>query len=192
MKTLRESFEENYIAIKKPCANKKGFKIEYVYYGPWYMWDISKTALLRTKRNIGVLCVLNIAFLCVASLQDSPINYSLLVEIPGVLSLLALMFQIIGIVQFICSKEKMTRYTYNDINIKMGVAVPFHAFFMTLSSVGGLCVLGKDDRLMFSITAICGYAMCAVIAILIYKQYKKVPFTSEKNRTLDTAARWFD
>ena len=30
--TLRERFEDNYTAVPVPCNNKKGYKMQYIYY----------------------------------------------------------------------------------------------------------------------------------------------------------------
>ena len=38
MKSLRESFEENYEPVEVPCSNRRGFRIRYEYIGPWYQW----------------------------------------------------------------------------------------------------------------------------------------------------------
>ena len=36
-KSLYERFQEEYLAVKEPCANRNGFRIRYVYYGKWYL-----------------------------------------------------------------------------------------------------------------------------------------------------------
>ena len=49
-KSLYERFQEEYLAVKEPCANRNGFRIRYVYYGKWYLWDKPEAELLKTKR----------------------------------------------------------------------------------------------------------------------------------------------
>ena len=52
MKSLRESFEENYEPVEVPCSNRRGFRIRYEYIGPWYQWGEDA---VRRKREKGRL-----------------------------------------------------------------------------------------------------------------------------------------
>lgn len=40
MKSLREQFEDDYTAVSIPADNKAGFRITYIYYAPWHIWDL--------------------------------------------------------------------------------------------------------------------------------------------------------
>ena len=60
MKSLRESFEENYEPVEVPCSNRRGFRIRYEYIGPWYQWGEDAVRRKREKRTIGNACAVSL------------------------------------------------------------------------------------------------------------------------------------
>lgn len=149
MKSLRESFEENYQAVEKPCNNKQGFQIRYEYIGPWYQWDLETRSLKTEKRIIGVACAISLMLFFAGSLQDSVLNYSRYTELFGLLSVAAFVFEIVGTVQFCMAKEKVTGMNFFDIHTKMRTAPLIHG--MLLLCMVAACVPVLAARGVFAV-----------------------------------------
>lgn len=181
MKTFRETFEENYVAVEVPCSSKKGFKIHYEYCGPWYMWVLPASAMRKMKFIIAALCAAGIASFCASALQDNPINYSSWVSLPGTLLVAVMLFEIIGVLQFLFAKGKVTRLTFQDIDRKMKITFSLHTLLLLVTAAA--CVYTWCcERMAFSQgSVVFGYLISALCSAVIFHLYRRIEFKSEKN-----------
>lgn len=185
MKTFDKCFSENYVAVDKPCNNKNGFRIEYIYFAPWYLWDISPQSLLPYKYSIGAACLLNVIIFFVASIQKTSLNYSFLVEVPATISLAALIFEVLGVIQFCASKKRMNKPEYEGIDFKLRTSPLLHALLLVLTVLACLyrLIIISFDSLSFFVTI--GYLVCAGMSTFVFLRYRTIDFTTEPNRTLE-------
>lgn len=181
MKTYRSTFEENFRAIKEPCNNKKGFRMHYVYIGPWYVWNAPRGRIHTAKRLIGTACGFSVVIFLLGSLVDSSLNYSRYVELTGMLSIAALVFEVFGVIQFCTAKEKMTNMDFDDIRAKLLIAPLLHALLLFCSVIAAVCQLAVHD---FSwrdgVVPLC-YFFSGLLSFLIFLYYRSLPYRKDKN-----------
>ncbi|MGN0976943.1 MAG: hypothetical protein ACI4PH_02705 [Faecousia sp.] len=181
MKSYRSTFEENYKAVPEPCDNKRGCKIHYVYIGPWYVWNTPRERIQTAKRLISLACVFSVLIFFLGSVADSPLNYARYVEFPGSLSLAALIFEVIGVVQFCAAREKMTNMDFDDIRRKLLIAPPLHGLLLFWAVIAALIQLaGRDVTLMDAIVPLC-FFLSGALSVLIFLYYRSLPYRKEEN-----------
>ena len=181
MKNFREKFEANYVAVQEPCSNRKGFKTVYHYCGPWYSWKLTSEQRRNSKLFIGIAGMLNAVFYILFSILQAEINLVIYFVVPATLSLIALIFEELGIVQFCIQKEKMTEIDFESIAGKIKIASPIHAVLLVGAILSGVYYLIVESFTGGSLLVIFGYTVCVVLSIYIFGKYKSIPFYSEKN-----------
>ncbi len=180
---MRERFEENYTAVQKPCDSRRKFKIAYQYTGPWYRWNAPARTLRRMKKKVAAAGAAVLFFFSLGSLQFVESNYSVFVAAPSSLSLIALLYECIGIVQFYFAKEQMTTFLYHGINSKLRLAPLIHSVLMGVAVLGCLYQMiwqqpGPDA---VSYVVLGAYAICAGLSVWISRMYRTLEFVTEKN-----------
>lgn len=184
-KNAYERFQDDYAPSVVPADNKDGFKIEYVYIGPWYFWDLPEAQLKREKKVIAAeyLCSV-IAFVLTAVLVRDT-NSLALVAFPAIIAMLALFLETFGVWHFFFSKYKTSRSSYDTVNRRMRL------YPLLLTASAGAASLGAVYYMIgygFSLDRMCafvGYAAVAAAGFIVYARYKKIPFSTEKNDTID-------
>ena len=186
MKTLRSTFEENYRAIPKPCDNKKGFKMRYIYIGLWYVWNLPQERVRTAKRLIGTACASSVLLFFSGALLNSSLNHDRYVSLTGMLSIAALVFEGFGTVQFCAAKEKMTNMDFHDIQTKMLLAPLAHAVLLFCTAAFAVWQLLHWDSvgLMDAVVPVC-YALSGVLSLLMFLYFRSLPVRTEKNRDMD-------
>lgn len=182
MKTYRSKFEENYRAIKEPCNNRKGFRMNYVYIGPWYVWNVPRARVQTVKRLIGAACLFSVILFGSGSLLDSFLNCSRYVELFGILSVAALLYEVIGVIQFCAVKEQMTNMDFEDIKNKMMIAPLLHAALLLGAVTAAVCqLIGKSFDLTDVVVVLC-YFLSGLLSVLIFVCYRSLPWRKDKNK----------
>lgn len=187
MKLFRESFEENYIAVEVPCDNKKGFKIRYEYYGPWYLWNLSADAMKRMKISIALCCVVGIFSFFFCAFRDTVMNYRTIVSVPGMLSNAAMLFEVIGVIQFLFSKEKLTRLSYRDIDRKLRIATLLHALLLMATVIACIYVWAMESLPFSSALPLFGYLLSGLCSAIIFYLYHRLSFRTEENSIIQNS-----
>lgn len=184
MKTYRSKFEENYRAIKEPSHNKKGFKMTYVYVGPWYVWNVPKTRVQTVKRLTGAACLLSVILFGSGSLLDSFLNCSRYVEFFGILSVAALLYEVIGVIQFCTAKEQMTNMDFEDIKNKMMIAPLLHAALLLGAVAAAVCLFFSHTSGLTDIIVTLCYFFSGLLSLLIFSCYRSLPWRKDKNENM--------
>lgn len=181
MKTFRDTFEENYVAVEVPCNNRKGFKVRYEYCGPWFMWALPAGELKKTKRSVAALCAVSLAAFCCSALWDTPLNYSGWVSLPATFAVAVMLFEVIGVVQFLLAGKKVTRITFQDIDRKLKITLPLHTLLLLIAAAAcvWLCI---RYGLAFSQGCLAiGYLLSALCSARSFHIYRRIYFKTEKN-----------
>lgn len=181
MKSYRTAFEENFRAVQEPCGGKKGYRTRYVYISPWYVWNMPKGRIGTAKRLIGLACVFSVLIFLLGSLADSSLNCARDVELPGMLSMAALVFEVVGTAQFCAAKEKMTNMDFQDIRAKMLIAPLMHGLLLFWAVIAAVCqLIGRDVTLMDIIVPLC-FFFSGLLSVLIFLYYRSLPYRKEAN-----------
>ncbi|MBQ7371499.1 MAG: hypothetical protein IJW67_06400 [Blautia sp.] len=180
--SMKESFEENYKAVKVPAKNKKGFRMEYVYIGPWYVWTADPIQVKKTKIGVLNACVISLILYVVAALQDSPVNYQRLVSMTGLLSLAPFIFELFGVVQFWMSKEKMTNLNFDDISGKLKIAPVIHAALLFLCGALGIYAVVHNGFSRIQLLIPVCYGLAGWEALSVYLIFRKLQHKKIENQ----------
>lgn len=180
MKTWKDTFEENYSAVEVPCRNRRGFKIRYIYTGLWYRWKAEPGTLRRYRCLIGAACAAGIALFLAASLQDSALNYARYVSLTGTLSIAALLFEVIGVVQFLAAKERVTGITFRDIDTKLRVAPVIHFALLLCTAIFCACEMIPAGGMAGDFPVPILYLSAGACSFAVFALYRRLPYVKEK------------
>lgn len=185
MKSLRDQFQENYMPVTKPANNKRGVKVVYVYYAPWYVWNVDEARLKKLKWTIGALCALDTVLFFLTCIIYTGVNYEIFVGAPAMLSICGLLFQILGAAQFAASPRRTTRMSGKSIRNRLVWAPRVRVICLLVAVLGGVYTLIRYGADTVSILVVCAYLVCVAISGSILFVFQKIPVTSEKNTTAD-------
>lgn len=184
-KSLKDLFEENYKAVKVPAKNKKGYKIEYLYSGPWYIWDMPQDKLKREKWLEFGLSIAGIILYLLTGSVRTKVNISKPGVILAVLALCIHVLELSALIKFICAGYRTTKMTYQEVDRILGAATGLRGILLCGVAFAAFvyAVAGGMNTLSLLVTA--GYLGCGFIAFIIYRRYNKITFYTEKNRSLE-------
>ncbi|MBR4289020.1 MAG: hypothetical protein IKT52_00035 [Oscillospiraceae bacterium] len=185
MKTLQERFEADYAAVEKPANNKDGFKIEYVYYAPWHLWDLPEAALKKCKRMLLGVSLLGLVFFIVAGIQECEANTRYWVAVPALLGLCAHVVELYGLILFNCAKYRTTRMTYHDVNWCMSFGPVARTGLLLLTGITsgyGVFLYGFSWK---ALTAWMGFLASAITALYVSRTYRGLQLRTERNTILE-------
>ena len=185
MKTARERFEDNYMAISVPADNKKGFKIEYVYYAPWHYWDLPKPELKRVKRVVALEMLAGILLFALASGVDTGVNKTVSVLVPGAVCLCGMIFELLGVCQFFFSKYETTRTNMQDVTNKLMFATLVHLFAAAAASLLGALYMDRNGVHPLDVLCVSSYLLSGVAGVDIRRRYAGIPRREKANDALD-------
>ena len=117
--SFREKYFSDYRAETTLHPNGRGYKVEYVYCGDWYCWDLAKPDFLRFKGAMLLLCGAELVVYAICALQYAPANTSPIVAAGGLLAIIAQIFQWIGLVQLCLSRRKVKDRDCHEIWAKL-------------------------------------------------------------------------
>lgn len=184
MKSLRERFEEEYAAVSVPADNKKGFAVKYVYYAPWYIWDLPEKDL-RTKKALMVWMSLGSLFLYLfAGSLYTPVNTDRITVLLALLGLCAHVLELTGVLRFGFAKYRTTKAAYTGADRALKLAALIRGCCLLAAALSGLVCLMRNTFDTTGILAVLGYLICSGMAFYIFLEYRKIPFRTEKNESL--------
>lgn len=179
MKTSRQKYFEDYRAEKETADNKKGYKIVYTYKGEWYGWSEDLKSI-RKRKILYVTAMLICTFLLVlCGTQRVHLNTVGVVAIPGLISLVSIMYTWIGTVQFCLTKELVrakeckTMYSF----IEKGSVVT--ALCYSVSAISSVYLLFRQGADLTSVLVTLGFALCAGISFFLYYQHEKLSYIKQ-------------
>lgn len=190
-KTLRERFEENYTAVPIPAKNRRGFRMQYIYYAPWYIWALPEPKLRREKRCILFYSILSLFLFLFSAAQPSALNRSSLVFLPVAAALCCHVAELFALLQFIAAKYRTTKMTYEDVDRVLRFAPPVRVLCCGLCAFACLASLIRD----FSLRTVCmaaGFGAAAFTAWAVKRRYSRIPLSVEDNHDLQKADAAFE
>ncbi|MDO4340716.1 MAG: hypothetical protein Q4C91_21975 [Eubacteriales bacterium] len=184
MKSLRERFEEEYAAVSIPADNKRGFRVIYRYYAPWYIWDLPEKQLSARKNHLLIISVSGLLPYLAAGLQDTDINRMTVPVIFNIIALCAYILELFAVFRFRSAKYKTDRTTYQSVDRTMRSIPLIRACCLLMTDITGICSRNFSIPDVSAAAALLGNLICAVLAFYIFYDYRKIPFRTEKNRLL--------
>ena len=183
-KTLRNRFEENYVAVSVPANNKRGTKMKYVYYAPWYIWNLPPQELKKRKAVILSDNLISLmVFLLSVSLR-TPLNNLKPVSLLSALAFCCHIMEIAALVEFIPSKNRSTKIRYEQINRGLGFFPALRVVLLTICTIACAISLPFGYFSAKALVVTTGNLLCSFLAWAGFKCFRSIPFTTEENDTL--------
>ena len=141
MKSLRERFEEEYAAVSVPADNKDGFRINYIYYAPWHIWELPEKELQKKKGIFTVFCFASLMLFLVIASRPVRFNSSYPVMLSTALTLCVFVLEIPGVLQFARAKYRSTRMTFQNVDRCLRVMPLLRAVLCLFTTAAGVCFI---------------------------------------------------
>ena len=188
--TLRERFEDNYTAVPVPCNNKKGYKMQYIYYAPWYYWDLPQKQL-RGEKNLLFLCsILSLAVFLLAASRRVELNSWQVVYLPCVLALCAHILELFGLLQLVAAKQPTTKMIYQDVNKTMAFAPAARAVCTGIAGAAAIVWMYRNAFSSLALGVTLAFFACAAAACFEFYRYHKMPVRVEENPAMKQLDGW--
>lgn len=185
MKSSRQKFFEDYRAEKEAADNRRGYKLVYVYKGEWCAWNESAADIRRRKRLYVAAVLIRTLLIVLCGVQRVAFNTAGTVAVPGLISLVSMMYEWIGVVRFCMAKELMQggdcRRMYSFV--EKGSVVTGLCYAVAAAAGLRLQILNGAD--LPSILVLLGFVLCAVISFVLYAQHEKLSWRVEIEREED-------
>lgn len=191
MKTFRETFEENYMAYKEPCNNKRGFRIRYEYIGSWFVYKLNQEERQRFKCVLCILCVLSTLCFALASLQKCELNYSPYPMLFSGFSLAAFLFEWLGVMKFILAKDKITSQTFNEMNEILRIVPCVNALLLFGAAVSCIFIMARNGFYISVLAVPLFYFFAGVCSFLITFFYRALPYEKQENKAWEDGSKKF-
>ena len=177
-------FRDNFVKVRRPANNKKGYRDEFVYSGDWYIWtnpqeDIKKLRLLCT-----VFIPLSLAIFLVAALQPVPVNIHDLAVITSLGSLVTLVLMAYCLVQFyrLPGDMRMTVMMFRDLHVRFRIYTLANCILEAAGFGVGVYLLAAGSPVtVISVLVSAAYLLCAVAAAFIFSRLIKLRYRTEEN-----------
>lgn len=179
-----EKFLNEYAAVKYPSDNKDGFKIRYVYYGPWYLWDLPEDRLKQMKRKILILCLLAAAAYIITAALPSVLNGLAAVAYPAIFLLFFVCMESLGACQFLAAGQKTSRSTFFQVDRRLKYYPMLAAGASFISAAGCLYYIIRYGMPLSGLMPLAGYTVSGLLSFFAWKSYYGTGFLTEKNDSL--------
>ncbi|MBR0164107.1 MAG: hypothetical protein IJQ12_05480 [Lachnospiraceae bacterium] len=177
--TTKELFDTYYKAEKVPYHNRRGYRMRYIYTGPWYYYGQGDNILRTTKIRMAAFFVSSVLCYLAAALRHAYVNYDRYVSLFGTLALAAVVFELVGVVQFLFIREKTTIINYRDVDMKLRIAPLMYAALMLLTFLMALRYLLISDGAGSAYVIPVMYFLSGVLAVAVYLTYRWIPVTHD-------------
>lgn len=181
MKTYRSTFEENFKAVPVISRNRKGVKMRYVYVGLWYVWNQPEQQVKAAKRLIGAACALSALLFLAGGVVYSPLNYARYVQLPGMLSVAALVFEAFGAAQFCAAGERMNCMDFQDIRGKLLLAPLLHGVLLLCAAMAAVWQMVCRGASLADVAVLVCYICSGLLSLAIFAKVRSLPYRTEKN-----------
>ncbi len=190
MKSLREQYEDDYMAVSIPANNRKGFKVQYIYSGPWYLWDLPESVLKQKKLLLTIVSVGSLILFLLIGIQKSGLNNYMIVELTGIFALCSHVLEIFSIFRFLFAKYRTSRLTYLNINQILNSMPLIRGLCLLLTVVSSIYYMLQNTFYWLTVFVAVGYLGCALMALFIFIEYSKIPLRTEKNDIMEKSSNY--
>lgn len=178
-KNGRQIFEDNYTAV--PYESGGRIKISYVYSGPWYFWKTEGKKLCRSKIAAGVLAIVMVVTFVLSGVIKTPISGKAAAEVPALLALVAMLFEIYGAVCFLISGKRMKRPFFLSVRRNILVFSVLQILCASAAAISNLVLACQEEQKTLILWVAALQAACAVSSGAIRAVFCAVGYSSEKN-----------
>lgn len=103
---------DGYKAVMEPRKDGRGSRRVLIYQGEWYGFRDTQAAQRRRKWKCALLSLVSIGAFLVAQFTPEFGGRNVWVALPGILAIIPMMFLLIGLFNYLLSKEKWEKRVY--------------------------------------------------------------------------------
>ncbi len=173
-KEKKRRLRDDLIIIRTPADNEKGYKDEWVYAGPLLVWKNPDA-----QKRITAICILMAAQLLltiVGSLQWFSANWFMAVTTCRLLSVIPLLFQLIGAVELFVQRKKIQKRDFSTIHNCQCIAPWFSVLLLGACLIAQIWAMTQlfDTGAIIAAVLTVAAAACAAANALIYRGMEAV------------------
>ncbi len=162
----------NYQYEKVPDDSRRGYKNVYRYIGDYYYWDISGQKLRSFRIRFALLEVVSIGCFLLAALSNGQLNSQAGTAVPALLTLVALIFEVIAVGILCFAKYPLREDDYNRIHNTFSITFWIRAALLVIAAIFSLINTMQMHPGYSCILTILGYLSSAAIAIWMYYLFR--------------------
>jgi hypothetical protein len=167
-------FENHLLEIK--ADGKNHAKKVLIYTGTWIRWKLNLRKMSILKNIYFWFLIINITVFLFSGLQYHPVNELWFVSIPALISLVPLLLEIIGIIQFLFLKKTVTSFDYKEIHKRIYFGSLFHSIFLLLTAGACIVAITKIGASLNTLAITCGYLFCGFCSGIVFFLHQRLKF----------------
>lgn len=174
MSKMRDRYFKGYVKEKQLTGKRGKYKTSYVYHGNYYYWKAGPQVIAAHKKLFGVLLTVNILCMAMITLLNTGASRNVYVMAPVLMSVIPLIYEVIGVVQFCRTGDKVREFDFEEINLKLRYASLVNGALLIISAIMALVWLClSEEKLSFAL--LCFMELVpAACSIVIYIKHKKL------------------
>ena len=177
-------FHDNYVKIRRPADNKRGYKYEYAYSGDWYIWTNPPEAVRRLRLLCTALIPAALVIFITAAFWPAELNISNLAVIPSMGSLIFLVLMAYCLIQFyrLPGDMRMTVFMFKDLYIRFRAFSLAGCIFLAAYFAVGIYMLATTSTVTaVSVLLPAAYLLCAASCGVVFAGLLKLDYETAKN-----------
>lgn len=171
-KSYRERYFEDYKAVKIAVDNRRGWRMEYHYIGPWSEWNAGDRPMKGVKRLFAAAEVVSVVIYIAANLSGAAVTTSKLLNGFGAVSLIPWLLELSGVLRFLLSKQYVKELEKEEIDKSIRIGCVCRALLLTLSAAAGIVdVLIRKTASGADILAVLGILLSAALSVIVRRRF---------------------
>lgn len=185
----QEKLESSYAAVLIPGEDGKHGRVKYVYYAPWYVWELSPEERRREKGAMLALELVSLALMLDLAATAGRESNELFFSLPWTLALCAQIWELTAVARFLAAKERSTVAAFEGVN---GVMSAWPAYRAVLCAVCGAAAAVCGGMSPGAVIRFAGFEACAGMALAVFVRYRRIRIRMERNTALDELGELLD
>lgn len=182
MKSFQNRLLHDFDVKQEMMPDGKGMRNVYVYKGEYAVWQIDQDLLRRYRKIYAGLILINIVLFFLCSFQRVDMNTSHLVGFFTLLSLVLLIAETIGVVEFEIAKRQMYLRDCKIIKDVILWSAMIHFLVLAAATVSGVVYLAQAGFDITSGFVILGFLISAFTSFLLWILQNRLKYSKvEKN-----------
>ena len=173
MKSIRERFVRTHRKEVQYAPNKKGYRNVIVYIGDFYTWEPPGRSFSSIRKLFIALQAATIILFGLSSIPGTVISYSSFVVSAALISFVAWVFELYGLISFCFKKLPLQEDDYAYVKKVFRITYPVRCAFLLFSTVMGFIEMHEKGFETSGVLACIGYLLTALIALFLYIVYLK-------------------
>lgn len=177
MKTMRETYFENFRKIQTPAGNRRGFRTTYRYTGKWISWDLEENARRKTMAFFTLAELTSIAVYLSAAMIRTPFNSQRISSGLFILSMIPWIAEIWGVIRLVSTKKPMMESDFDEIRncITIGGSVRM-VLLLCGAATGSVMMVTMQKLTVYGAAAALGHLISGGVSFIIFKRYTSLPY----------------